>query len=81
MCINTLSESSEESKSISLAVLVWISHTYNNKFLASLAHMLVQCVAVSLTVGDISFAVSQQDSYRGCVSNEEINILSPHTCY
>lgn len=75
--INTLLKSGEESKRISLAVLVVISHAYNNKFLASLAHMLEQCVAVSLTVGDISFAVSQQDSYRGCVSNEEINILSP----
>lgn len=45
---------------------LWISHTYNNKFLAFLAHMLEQCVAVSLTVGDISFAVSKIHTEAVC---------------
>lgn len=56
--VNALLESSEESTRIWLCWL-WISHTYNNKFLASPAHMLEQCVAIFLTVGDISFAVSK----------------------
>lgn len=59
MCINTLLESNEEHGAFIWLCWLQLPHTYNNKFLVSLAHMFEQCVAASLTVGDISFVVSK----------------------
>lgn len=56
---NTSLESSEEHRVFLWLCWLQLPHTYNNKFLVSLAHMFEQCVAASLTVGDISFAVSR----------------------
>lgn len=64
---------------------LWISHTYNNKFLAFLAHMFEQCVAISLTVGDISFAVSKIHTEAVCPMKKltswvPVFAISHHLC-